>query len=64
LPLSFERGRRCSDRGMSRSKTEKVNWRRMWNEGTDTVMDVPIGGVYEIFVARESDKKDVMCNHE
>jgi phosphatidylinositol glycan class P protein len=25
-----------------------VNWKSMWNEGTDAVMDVPIGGVCEI----------------
>ena len=34
--------------GMSRAKAEKMNWRQMWNEGTDAVMDVPIGGVCEI----------------
>ena len=34
--------------GMSRSRAEKMNWRQMWNEGTDAVMDVPIGGVCEI----------------
>jgi PIG-P len=34
--------------GMSRSKAAKMNWRQMWNEGTDAVMDVPIGGVCEI----------------
>ena len=25
-----------------------VNWRALWNEGTDAVMDVPVGGVCEI----------------
>jgi phosphatidylinositol glycan class P protein len=25
-----------------------VEWRRLWSEGTDAVMDVPIGGVCEI----------------
>jgi phosphatidylinositol glycan class P protein len=25
-----------------------VPWRELWNEGTDAVMDVPIGGVCEI----------------
>lgn len=25
-----------------------VDWRTLWNEGTDAVMDVPIGGVCEI----------------
>ena len=25
-----------------------VDWKLLWNEGTDAVMDVPIGGVCEI----------------
>ena len=25
-----------------------VNWKTLWNEGTDAVMDVPIGGVCEV----------------
>ena len=25
-----------------------VNWKALWNEGTDAVMDVPIGGVCEV----------------
>ena len=25
-----------------------VQWKTLWNEGTDAVMDVPIGGVCEI----------------
>ena len=25
-----------------------LSWRQMWNEGTDAVMDVPIGGVCEV----------------
>lgn len=24
-----------------------VDWRTLWNEGTDAVMDVPVGGVCE-----------------
>ena len=24
------------------------DWKRFWNEGTDAVMDVPVGGVCEI----------------
>lgn len=43
--------------GMSRSKAEKMNWRQMWNEGTDAVMDVPIGGVCEILYG---DRRDQM----
>lgn len=26
----------------------EVNWKSLWNEGTDAVMDIPIGGVCEI----------------
>lgn len=25
-----------------------IDWRALWNEGTDAVMDVPVGGVCEI----------------
>ena len=25
-----------------------VDWKTLWNEGTDAVMDVPVGGVCEI----------------
>lgn len=42
--------------GMSRGKAEKMNWRQMWNEGTDAVMDVPIGGVCEILYGEGRDK--------
>ena len=27
---------------------KEVDWRNLWNEGTDAVMDIPIGGVCEI----------------
>lgn len=26
----------------------KTNWKSLWNEGTDAVMDIPIGGVCEV----------------
>ena len=42
--------------GVNRSKAEKMNWRQMWNEGTDAVMDVPIGGVCEILYGEGRDK--------
>lgn len=34
-----------------------VDWKSLWNEGTDAVMDVPIGGVCEILygAGREAD---------
>ncbi|KAK4868527.1 hypothetical protein LT330_006729 [Penicillium expansum] len=31
-------------------QNRKVNWREIWSEGTDAVMDVPVGGVCEVFV--------------
>jgi hypothetical protein len=42
--------------GMNRTKAERMNWRQMWNEGTDAVMDVPIGGVCEILYGQGRDK--------
>jgi hypothetical protein len=27
---------------------DKIDWRKAWSEGTDAVMDVPVGGVCEI----------------
>lgn len=29
-------------------ESKNLNWRLLWNEGTDAVMDVPVGGVCEI----------------
>ena len=26
----------------------KLDWRNVWNEGTDAVMDIPVGGVCEV----------------
>ena len=30
------------------SSAKNVDWKTLWNEGTDAVMDVPVGGVCEI----------------
>lgn len=37
-----------------------LDWRALWSEGTDAVMDVPVGGVCEILYGegRESDGND------
>jgi phosphatidylinositol glycan class P protein len=32
-----------------------VDWRELWMEGTDAVMDIPIGGVCEILYGQASD---------
>jgi len=38
----------------------ELDWKSLWNEGTDAVMDVPLGGVCEILYGseRESDDSD------
>jgi len=41
--------------GMSRQKAEKMNWRQLWSEGTDAVMDIPIGGVCEVLYGERGD---------
>lgn len=48
-------GRKGKNGGHSRQSSltrvqpqRELNWRSMWNEGTDAVMDIPIGGVCEI----------------
>lgn len=35
-----------------------LQWNSLWNEGTDAVMDVPIGGVCEILYGRGDDDDD------
>jgi hypothetical protein len=32
------------------------NWRGIWNEGTDAVMDVPLGGVCEVLYGEGRDR--------
>ncbi|KAK8167277.1 PIG-P [Phyllosticta citribraziliensis] len=34
--------------GFSVEDARKVDWKNLWNESTDAVLDVPIGGVCEI----------------
>ena len=38
--------------------TEEIEWRKLWNEGTDAVMDVPIGGVCEILYGAGRDREE------
>ncbi len=40
----------------------ELDWRSMWTEGTDAVMDIPIGGVCEILYGRGNDEVDVSGN--
>ncbi|KAI9710463.1 MAG: hypothetical protein M1812_007431 [Candelaria pacifica] len=39
-------------------KLKKIDWREVWMEGTDAVMDVPIGGVCEILYGEGRDAAD------
>jgi phosphatidylinositol glycan class P protein len=62
-----ERGRK-DRKGHRREKSERdvhgdrdrrgpdgrLNWREVWNEGTDAVMDVPLAGVCEVLYGSES----------
>ncbi|KAK0289475.1 hypothetical protein LTR35_002672 [Friedmanniomyces endolithicus] len=34
---------------------QELDWRTLWNEGTDAVMDIPIGGVCEILYGQAED---------
>ncbi|KAM7194513.1 putative pig-p domain containing protein [Rhypophila sp. PSN 637] len=36
-----------------------LNWREVWNEGTDAVMDVPLGGVCEVLYGELRDGGDL-----
>lgn len=37
-------------------QNRKVNWREIWSEGTDAVMDVPVGGVCEVLYGQDRDE--------
>ncbi|TKA80001.1 hypothetical protein B0A55_02082 [Friedmanniomyces simplex] len=37
---------------------QELDWRALWNEGTDAVMDIPIGGVCEILYGQAEDEED------
>lgn len=41
-------------RQSSLTAAPQLDWRTLWNEGTDAVMDIPIGGVCEILYGRET----------
>ena len=40
-------------------QNRKVNWREIWSEGTDAVMDIPVGGVCEVLYGQERDDDEV-----
>ncbi|KAJ5803722.1 uncharacterized protein N7518_000025 [Penicillium psychrosexuale] len=37
-------------------QNRKVNWREIWSEGTDAVMDVPVGGVCEVLYGQDREE--------
>jgi phosphatidylinositol glycan class P protein len=37
---------------------KEVDWRSLWNEGTDAVMDIPVGGVCEILYGSHDSIED------
>ena len=41
-------------------QNRKVNWKEIWSEGTDAVLDVPVGGVCEVLYGQERDD-DELC---
>ncbi|KAL4864536.1 PIG-P-domain-containing protein [Aspergillus spectabilis] len=40
-------------------QNRRVTWREIWSEGTDAVLDVPVGGVCEVLYGQERDDEDV-----
>lgn len=47
------------------TNSHELDWRNLWNEGTDAVMDIPIGGVCEILygggaIEEDSDDDDTL----
>ena len=37
------------------SQKRKLEWSNLWNEGTDAVMDIPVGGVCEVLYGYEDE---------
>ena len=40
------------------TKAQELDWKILWREGTDAVMDIPIGGVCEILYGQVDDEVD------
>lgn len=51
-----------TDPGLGFGVGKDVDWRVLWAEGTDAVMDIPIGGVCEILYGQHSDTEDISGN--
>lgn len=37
----------------------RFNWREIWSEGTDAVLDIPVGGVCEVLYGQDRDQQDM-----
>ncbi|KAL4914650.1 PIG-P-domain-containing protein [Aspergillus aurantiobrunneus] len=42
-------------------QNRRVIWREIWSEGTDAVLDVPVGGVCEVLYGQERDDDGHVC---
>lgn len=40
-------------------QNRKLNWREIWGEGTDAVLDVPVGGVCEVLYGQEREDDEI-----
>ncbi|GKZ22061.1 hypothetical protein AbraCBS73388_007998 [Aspergillus brasiliensis] len=40
-------------------QNRKVNWKEIWSEGTDAVLDVPVGGVCEVLYGQEREDDEL-----
>ena len=74
-PTKKNKGKSKSGGGRSRQNSlsqthptsldPQLDWRTLWNEGTDAVMDIPIGGVCEILYGQDESADDLVGNaHE
>lgn len=44
-------------------QNRKLNWKEIWGEGTDAVLDVPVGGVCEVLYGPERDEAELGDEH-
>ncbi|KAI1475609.1 hypothetical protein K445DRAFT_9953 [Daldinia sp. EC12] len=43
---------------ITEEKAKQLDWKRIWNEGTDAVMDVPLAGACEVIYGDLTDSED------
>lgn len=45
--------------------SSELDWKSLWNEGTDAVMDIPVGGVCEIlYGGHDEDEDDTLYEYD